>query len=201
VCVTFDDGYRDNLEVAAPVLRRLGIPATIYVVTGVLDGSSTYHWYRDPPPSLTWDECDALVAEGLIDVQPHTRTHPLLPTVTHERARIEIEGSKHDLEARGYRVTSFCYPAGMHGAREPELARAAGYAAAVTTKPGVNDSSTTLHELRRTLVYYEDGPREFALKLAGALDRPPVARDLVYRALAARGRRRTRAASDRPAAG
>lgn len=36
VCVTFDDGYRDNLECAVPVLEELGIPATVFVATGFL---------------------------------------------------------------------------------------------------------------------------------------------------------------------
>lgn len=36
--ITFDDGYRDNLEVAAPLLREAGLPATFFVATGFLDG-------------------------------------------------------------------------------------------------------------------------------------------------------------------
>ena len=36
--ITFDDGYRDNLEVAAPLLAKHGIAATIFVATGFLDG-------------------------------------------------------------------------------------------------------------------------------------------------------------------
>ncbi|WP_276309893.1 polysaccharide deacetylase family protein [Chromatocurvus halotolerans] len=38
ICVTFDDGYADNMTVAAPVLARHGIPATVFVATGFLDG-------------------------------------------------------------------------------------------------------------------------------------------------------------------
>jgi peptidoglycan/xylan/chitin deacetylase (PgdA/CDA1 family) len=201
VCVTFDDGYRDNLEEAVPLLRELAIPATIYVPTRVLDGEATYYWFAEPPPALSWEECDALVAEGLVDVQPHTRTHPWLPRVTDEQARDEIAGSKADLAARGYAVTSFCYPAGLHGDREPRLVREAGYEAAVTTQPGVNAAGDDLHRLRRTLVYWEDGSREFALKLAGALDAPPLLRALLYRARASGGLRRTRARSERTAAG
>ena len=37
-CITFDDGYRDNFTVASPVMQRYGLPATIFVATGFLDG-------------------------------------------------------------------------------------------------------------------------------------------------------------------
>ncbi|WP_295455673.1 polysaccharide deacetylase family protein, partial [uncultured Thiodictyon sp.] len=38
-CLTFDDGYRDNYELALPLLRDWGIPATIYVTTGFVEGT------------------------------------------------------------------------------------------------------------------------------------------------------------------
>src|SRR4051794_10902572 len=57
VAVTFDDGYRDNLEYALPVLRELGIPATIFVSTAVTAGRSRFSWYRDgQPPLLSFAE-------------------------------------------------------------------------------------------------------------------------------------------------
>lgn len=43
VCVTFDDGYADNLLVAMPILERLGIPVTIFVATGFLDGGAMWN--------------------------------------------------------------------------------------------------------------------------------------------------------------
>jgi peptidoglycan/xylan/chitin deacetylase (PgdA/CDA1 family) len=46
VAVTFDDGYRDNLEQAVPLLEELGIPATIFLVSGVLDRSVVPWWER-----------------------------------------------------------------------------------------------------------------------------------------------------------
>lgn len=42
VCVTFDDGYADNHDVALSILKRHGIPATIFVAPGFLDGG--YMW-------------------------------------------------------------------------------------------------------------------------------------------------------------
>lgn len=46
VALTFDDGYRDNLELAVPVLRDLGLPAMFYLVPGILDGDVTPWWER-----------------------------------------------------------------------------------------------------------------------------------------------------------
>ncbi|MEO7335112.1 MAG: polysaccharide deacetylase family protein [Caldimonas sp.] len=37
VCITFDDGYLDNLEVAAPVLARYRLPATLFLATGYVE--------------------------------------------------------------------------------------------------------------------------------------------------------------------
>jgi glycosyltransferase involved in cell wall biosynthesis/peptidoglycan/xylan/chitin deacetylase (PgdA/CDA1 family) len=181
VCVTFDDGYRDNLVEAAPVLAEYGIPATIYVPSRIIDGDVPFHWYEKSPPALSWDEIRELVSGGLVDVQSHTRTHPLLPQVDDERSHEEIAVSKREIEQHvPYEVTSFCYPAGLYGAREVEFVREAGYAAAVTTNPGVNTGGGELLELRRTLVYGADDMRVFRGKLDGLLDGETVLRRALH---------------------
>lgn len=43
VCVTFDDGYSDNEQLALPVLKRYGIPASVFVSTGFLNGGRMWN--------------------------------------------------------------------------------------------------------------------------------------------------------------
>lgn len=43
LCITFDDGYADNLTRAAPVLGELGLPATVFVASGYLDGGRMWN--------------------------------------------------------------------------------------------------------------------------------------------------------------
>jgi glycosyltransferase involved in cell wall biosynthesis/peptidoglycan/xylan/chitin deacetylase (PgdA/CDA1 family) len=171
-CVTFDDGYRDNVDNALPVLERLGIEATIFAVTGILDGTSSFHWYRDPPPALTWADVEELLRGDVFDVQPHSRTHASLPALDTETARDEIIGSTRVLDAhRPTPSTVFSYPAGRFGTREQRLVQEAGLAAAVGTGTGVNTGlEDGLLALRRTLVRPDTAPSEFAAVLDGALD-------------------------------
>src|SRR5262245_26374135 len=42
--ITFDDGYRDNHDIAFPVLRDIGVPACFFVVTGLLDSPALPWW-------------------------------------------------------------------------------------------------------------------------------------------------------------
>jgi peptidoglycan/xylan/chitin deacetylase (PgdA/CDA1 family)/CelD/BcsL family acetyltransferase involved in cellulose biosynthesis len=44
IALTFDDGYRDNLELGLPVLERLGLPATFFLVPGILSGQVRPWW-------------------------------------------------------------------------------------------------------------------------------------------------------------
>jgi peptidoglycan/xylan/chitin deacetylase (PgdA/CDA1 family) len=173
VVVTFDDGYRDNLLHALPVLRRYGLPATFFVTTRFCDQSLSHPRYGAESAGLhlTWDEVRALAREPGISIGSHSVTHPFLSRIGQPAAASEIAGSR-EIIARhlGAPADFFCYPSGDLTRREMQLVAAAGYRAAVSVAPGVNRGGADLYALRRTEITDRDGARELALKLAGAYD-------------------------------
>jgi len=182
VCVTFDDGYRDNIELGEPILRELEIPATIFLPTAMVDGRASYSWYDEPPPALSWDEVRDVARAGLIDFQSHTVSHPWLTDVTADEALRELRESKEEIERRvGSSVTSVAFPAGRYGPRDLELVREAGYQAGVSTDRGLNRGGEEPWALRRTLVYSYDSRSDFQAKLLGIDDGPSPARRLLDR--------------------
>lgn len=141
VLITFDDGYRDVLGKAAPILRRLRMHATAYVITGRVSG---------PDPSfLTWPELARLQRDGF-DIGSHTVTHRDLPTLTPSELQAELVASRRTLERKLHtRVQWFAYPYGRYDAQVVAAARSAGYVLAVTTRGGdVQDGRRPL-ELER----------------------------------------------------
>src|SRR5262245_12299610 len=63
VALTFDDGYADQLELAAPMLARLGLPATFFLVPGLLDGTAR-PWWELLAWTFTRSARDSVVWEG-----------------------------------------------------------------------------------------------------------------------------------------
>lgn len=172
--LTFDDGYQDMLVSAAPILKRHGFTATLFIPTGAIDGTSRFTWYGEAqPPLLTWDEIRGLAREGVMRMGAHTVTHPNLLSLDEPSARRELRESKRVLEEQlDAEVETFSYPAGLYSAREVRLAREAGFRLAVTCDPGVNRAGHDLLALRRTQIESFDRDRDLRARLAGAHDRP-----------------------------
>lgn len=73
------------------------------------------------------------------EVGSHSLSHPLLPQLEERELQHELRGSRVLLEEwTGARVHGFCYPNGDHDERSVQAVRAAGYAYACTTAPGLN---------------------------------------------------------------
>ena len=144
VVVTFDDAFASVGELAAPILRRLGLPGSVYVVTdhprwseqpmswdGIDQWLGTEHEHELRP--LSWDRIGELAEAGW-EVGSHTGSHPHLSRVRDEAelAR-ELEGSRATLEDRlGRPCRTLAYPYGDHDERVVAATRRAGYTAAST---------------------------------------------------------------------
>jgi peptidoglycan/xylan/chitin deacetylase (PgdA/CDA1 family) len=173
IVLTFDDGYRDIQENALPILTELGFRATVFVVTGAIDGTSSFRWYKRQPPLMSWDDIVAFDRMGTLRFEAHTITHPCLTELSTEAARFEISGSKELLEHRlGRRVDAFCYPGGIFGRRERNLASEAGYRLAVSCDPGRNDGAIDAFALRRHQIETRDRLIDFRAKIGGGHDSP-----------------------------
>jgi peptidoglycan/xylan/chitin deacetylase (PgdA/CDA1 family) len=183
VALCFDDGYRDIAEHALPELERHGFRASVFVATGVVDGSARFSWYERQPPILRWDEIVALDRGSAFRFEAHSVTHPNLLAVDDAAAEREIAGSRAALEARlGRPVAGFCYPAGLYGPRERNLVARAGFRAATTCEPGANHPTTDPLALRRIPVDRWDRPVDVRAKIAGGYDRRSLLRAAYRRA-------------------
>jgi peptidoglycan/xylan/chitin deacetylase (PgdA/CDA1 family) len=116
VALTFDDGFVNFGDIAAPLLADHGMPATVFIVTDAV--GKTNRWGgrvdRGIPelPLLSWDSL-ARLAEGGVELGAHTRTHVDLARVSRDQLRDEIGGSAERLELETGRVPSaFAYPYG-----------------------------------------------------------------------------------------
>lgn len=113
--ITFDDGYKDNHDIAAPILARLNLPATFFVTTGFIESTRNAPW--DEKLSLTsewmsWADVKSLANMGF-EIGGHTVTHPSLAHIPHEDAEREIRECKQTLESvLGRDVPHFAYPFG-----------------------------------------------------------------------------------------
>lgn len=136
IAITIDDGYRDNLEVAEPVLRRHGFPATVFLVSGKLGGVNdwTAQGALANRPLLSVEQVDELRERG-IAIGAHTRHHPELPGCSEEGVTEEIGGSREDLRPRFGEIATFAYPFGLFDERAVEAAAEAGFAGACTVEP------------------------------------------------------------------
>ena len=176
VVLTFDDGLRNFLTVAAPVLRELRLPATLFVVTNSIEkrGDSILgsHWAPvDDRTSLSWPEIHDLLFSEEIEIGSHTRSHPVLSDLTSAEIELELDGSLRDLRARSRPdfLPYLAYPYGAYSEVTALKARRLGYFCALTTDAGTNSPFTDVLRLRRAVVRRFDTLDVFAARVSGLI--------------------------------
>lgn len=163
VAITFDDGYLDNLEVAAPMLCELGLPFTVFVTSEfVRSGKAGF---------LSPNALRALVALPGAQIGAHGANHVALTKCDDATLRNELTSSRYYLEdVLGGEVRTLAYPYGAADRRVRDAALAAGYQLGACSLAGINPPERDPLMLARTEIVSFDSERVFAQKLHGAWD-------------------------------
>lgn len=128
--IYFDDGFKDNLLNALPILKKYNISATIFVVPEYADSGKAEY--------LNWDDIRQLKKEG-IEIGSHTYSHFVLTQANQKDLENELVSSKAKIEKEiDSVVEAFSYPKGRVNNVVALAVKNAGYKYAITTKYGVN---------------------------------------------------------------
>lgn len=157
--LTFDDGYVDNLNQAAPIMNKYGYKGTIFVAIKFMA------W----PGYVTWQDLISLQNKGW-EIGSHSWNHIHLDKLNDNQLKKELFDSKLFLETfipnTFKEVDTFAYPNGIYNEKAIVALKKYGYIAAVSGNRGVNTNNTNLYKLNRINVYQaENDLFKFKLKL------------------------------------
>jgi peptidoglycan/xylan/chitin deacetylase (PgdA/CDA1 family) len=131
IAITFDDGYRDNLTAALPLLEKYNLPMTLFMVAGFVD-SDGY---------LSADELREISRHPLITIGAHGLWHRHFNRISRDEARFELTESRRLLEETiETKVDLMAWPYGECTPALEELAGECGYRAAWSVWKGSNSS-------------------------------------------------------------
>jgi peptidoglycan/xylan/chitin deacetylase (PgdA/CDA1 family) len=175
VAITFDDGDESVYTNAFPILKRLGIPATIFLPVEFIGATVSIRTIspRRQAAFMSWDQVREMSAHGIV-FGSHTMSHVSMTRVSLHEAKSQLTDSKAELERQiDQLIAGFAYPYGTvrdFNFEVERLVEASGYSWAVTVLSGLNHHGSDLFALRRTKVERWDSMTVFVRAMKGALD-------------------------------
>jgi peptidoglycan/xylan/chitin deacetylase (PgdA/CDA1 family) len=151
VIITIDDGYRSTYDIAYPILRKFGFPATVFVYTDFVGA----------PAALTWSQMEEMLASGLIDIQPHSKSHANLVQLEMDSGKNAGAALAHEVvqpakklhRRLGVPMHTFSYPYGATNDKVVEILQDSGFDLAATVHRGPNPAFAAPYRLRRAQIY------------------------------------------------
>jgi peptidoglycan/xylan/chitin deacetylase (PgdA/CDA1 family) len=168
VAITFDDGYRDTLTHAFPLLEKHGLMATIMLVSDCIGGYNAWDCEKtDAAPLLSVEELRKLAQRG-VRFGAHGATHAALPELALDAVHDELLGCKRKLEQLlDCPISTLAYPYGRSTARVREVAEELGFIAAF----GVDHGSRALFNYSRIdAAAYRGDSLVWRMKVRGIYD-------------------------------
>jgi len=159
VAVTFDDGFANFAQIAAPRLLHHGFPVTVFVVTDNVGRTNSWGNGSGIPelPLMDWKALASLQGRG-VTIGAHTRTHRDLTRIPPAAVDEEVRGCADLIERRmGIRPAAFAYPYGRLD-RSTAAVVSSTFRHACTTEFSTLDSQVTRDSIPRLDMYYFQQP-------------------------------------------
>lgn len=167
--LTFDDGFTGVHDFAAPILKKLGWPATVFLVAGKLGGLSDWAVTTDEPmhphPLMNAVQLRKLAEQGF-SLHAHSLQHHDLTTLDASHLAQDLRDSRALIaDIHGLAPRFLAYPYGRHNETVRSAAQCAGFTSAFSVESGFNRPGENAYRLRRLDVFGTDTPAMLLRKI------------------------------------
>jgi peptidoglycan/xylan/chitin deacetylase (PgdA/CDA1 family) len=163
VVITFDDGLKDNFDIAAPILIEMKIPFTIFIVPSFLKPSFSNY--------MSAENLKDLAKSPLVTIGSHSLSHRVLSECDQLTQKKEIFESKDIIEDLiGKPIDMFAYPHGVFNGNIRSLVVDAGYKVAFTSVNSFNPPYQDKLLIKRNEIWNSDTVSSLDRKLKGDWD-------------------------------